>query len=172
MVPEVNEDFAGVRSRTEAPVDDGPEPASGPVLPPVLTGDCSLLAQVHAVFGGVASLLIQLPTGDTAVHTRGPDEVYADGLRASLSGGSASQALRLQHAVLVADTAAEERWQGWGLALARQGWGSALSVPLGCGSHCEGALTLLAALPGTFSHKDVALAQVMATSSTRSNDCP
>jgi hypothetical protein len=85
-----------------------------------------------------------------------------DGIQRSFADGPAQTAVANREFTHIPDTAVDRRWSGYSAAVARQGVGSVLSVPMIAEWEISAALTLYAPTPHAFTSEDVTRAVVCA----------
>lgn len=85
-----------------------------------------------------------------------------DGVQRSFADGPAQTAVASREFAHIPDTAVDRRWSGYSAAVARQGVGSVLSVPMIVEWEISAALTFYAPSPHAFTSEDVTRAVICA----------
>ena len=144
---------------------------SGPEPPVAFPSAVLEIPDVQAFLGDAAEELVEAGGGAArgflwAITRVGPGEVrnwtagslkgrQVDGLQSSFADGPARAAVASAEFVHIPDAAADRRWPGYSAAIAGQGMGSVLSVPMIDEWEINAALTLYAPDPHAFTSDDV-----------------
>ncbi|MEU4163232.1 GAF and ANTAR domain-containing protein [Actinoplanes sp. NPDC026670] len=124
----------------------------------VLSQVAVLAARILPGAAQVSITLVRERGAVTAAHT-GKVALQLDELQYERAAGPCLEAAATRVTVEVPDTAADDRWDGWGADAAEAGMGSVLSLSLPIGDALHGALNVYADVPRVFGPATINLAQ-------------